>query len=271
MNDATHTSLGVESAAEGRPPLATYEDLSTRTSLFLGAPDLTEEAVYEGCNRAKSISATAVVVRPSDVDLVRNWLAGSPVKLHSVAGFPGGSATTAARLYEARDLLRRGATELVVTMNLGKLLSRKFLYLESELLQLSDSCQQNSARLRLLFEVDRLQQDHVLIGVRLAKRTRANAMELCFEHTLDEREIAITRYVVHHAKGKLAVVVHAPAIPLSTALEAWEAGVEGFVTPSAESLLQAWREELARRTAEEEARRKAEISAAPVQRDAESS
>ena len=250
--------------SEQRPPLKTYADLASRTSLFLGADALTEEAVYEGCNQARELQLGAVLVRPSDVDMTKNWLAGSAVELHCVTGFPGGASTTPAKLYEARDVLRRGVKELSVAMNLGKLISRKFLYLESELLQLSEICTQNEARLRLLFDVDRLERDHMLIGVRLAKRTRANVVELHFAGTQSagahvERLAGIARYVVHHAKGKVGVMANAPAISLAAAQAVHEAGAEGVVTADAAGLLDAWRQELARR--EEEARKQREAEA----------
>lgn len=256
----TATTADSGSAEETpRPALASQEDLASRISLVLTAPALSEDAVYEGCRAAIARHCGEVLVRPSDVDLCKNWLTGSGVKLATLTGFPGGASTTAARLYEARDLARRGASEISVTMNLGKLVSRKFLYLESELLQLADQCHQAGARVRAVFETDHLQQDHVLIGVRLLKRTGLDAVDLHFQAGAPQpgpaldRICAIVRYVHHHAKGKFAVRVFAPTLSWQGALRIYQAGAEAFAVANATSLLDGWREELQRR--EEEARK----------------
>jgi deoxyribose-phosphate aldolase len=255
----TEERAGGEESA--RPQFVRYEDLAARVSLSLAAPAITEEEVYEGCQAAIARSAAEVLVRPSDVDLCKNWLAGSAVKLSSLTGFPGGSSTTAARLYEARDVVRRGVTELAVAMNLGKLVSRKFLYLESELMQLAEQCHQASAKVRAVFETDHLQQDHVLIGVRLIKRTGFDAVDLQFQAGATppgpalDRMAAIVRYVFHHARGKFAVRVLAPSLSWETAQVLLAAGADAFAITNAAAVLDAWREELQRR--EEEARKQA--------------
>lgn len=252
------TGIATDALAENdeaqRPEWASYEDLASRLVLSLADATLTEEAVYEGCQAAIDRGAGGVLVRPSDIDLVKNWVSGTPVRLLTLTGYPGGGSTTAARLYEARDVLRRGAAELALTMNLGKLVSRKFLYLESELLQMVEQCGQSHSRLRAVFEVDCLQQDHVLIGIRLAKRTGVAVMELAFRDTSLERMAGVVRYVAHHARGKLAISVQARMLTLESSAALYAAGADSLVTPSATSLLDAWREELARR-AEEEKRR----------------
>jgi deoxyribose-phosphate aldolase len=245
------TPLAGATAAE---PLPRYEDLAEWTSLPLADAALSEEAVFAGCKQAVELGLGGAAVRPSDVDLAKNWVSG-PVRLACVTGFPGGSSTTAARLYEARDVLRRGVKDLVVTINAGKLISRKFLYLESELLQLAESCRQNEARLRVLFEPEILQQDMVLIGVRLCKRTAVDGMDLSFRKTGADFHLGVARYVLHHAKGKLQVRVHCPKLDLQAAEQLRDAGVHGAVTASAPSLMTAWKAEIARRKEELEKQR----------------
>lgn len=243
---------GIEES--GRPACTRYEDLASRLVLSLADGSITEEAVYEGCRAAIANQVRAVLVRPSDIDLAKNWLAGSAVKLGTLTGYPGGSSTTAARLYEARDVLRRGATELALTMNLGKLVSRKFLYLESELLQMTEQSRQANAQLRAVFEVDDVQQDHILIGVRLAKRTSVDVMELAFRRGAAERMAGVVRYVAHHAKGKIGIAVQTPEMTLDSAMALYQAGADTLVTPVAVSVLDAWRTELHRREEEENKR-----------------
>ena len=89
----------------------------------------------------------ALIVRPSDVDNALRWLGPGSLIVGSTAGYPDGSTTTGAKLYEGRDLLRRGAREIEMVVNVGKLVSRQFQYVEMELLQMAKSCHESGAPL----------------------------------------------------------------------------------------------------------------------------
>src|SRR5262249_21046334 len=97
---------------DARPPLSRYEDLAQMIDHSLLRPELSEEQVAEGCRIARDYQVASVTVRPCDVDFAVRQMQGSSVAVGSVAGFPHGSSTTGAKLYETRDMLRRGAREV---------------------------------------------------------------------------------------------------------------------------------------------------------------
>src|SRR5690348_5725779 len=134
-----------DSMDQERPPLATYESLAKMIDHSLVRPELTEADIVEGCRLAKSYGVASVCVRPSDVDAAVREMGGSGIPVGTVVGFPHGSSTTSVKLYEARDLLRRGAKEIDMVLNIGKLRSRAFQYIEAELLQMADTCHQQGA------------------------------------------------------------------------------------------------------------------------------
>ena len=110
---------------DARPPLTRYEDVAKMIDHSLLRPELTEEQVEEGCRIAREYQVASVTVRPCDVDFAVRLMEGSGVAVGGVAGFPHGSSTTATKLYEARDMLRRGAREVDTVINISKLLSRR--------------------------------------------------------------------------------------------------------------------------------------------------
>src|SRR5579863_2593024 len=108
-----------QNGTETRPPLTTYEALAKMIDHSLVRPELTDDQVVAGCELAKRYHVATVSVRPCDVDLAVRLLASSDVKAGSIAGFPHCSSTTAAKLYEIRDVLRRGAKEVDVVLNIS--------------------------------------------------------------------------------------------------------------------------------------------------------
>ena len=162
---------------EERAPLVTYEDVAGRLELALTRPNLNEEEVDAACRKALAYSLGAVVVRPSDVDMAARILGNSHVALASVAGFPHGSSNTGTKLYEGRDLLRRGVKEVNLVINYGKMLSRQFQHVETEILQMSESCHQSEAILKLVFESAYLAEDLKNILCKMGKRTDSHFIE----------------------------------------------------------------------------------------------
>ena len=118
-------------APQPRPPLVSYEDLARIIDHSLVKPELTTGQVAEGLEMAKRYSIASVSVRPCDIDLAVRTLGNSPVKPASVSGFPHGSQNTATKLFETRDLLRRGAKEIDMVIAISKLLSREFQHVQT--------------------------------------------------------------------------------------------------------------------------------------------
>ncbi|MEO8028912.1 MAG: deoxyribose-phosphate aldolase, partial [Bryobacteraceae bacterium] len=157
-----------------RPPFATYADVARLIEHSVVYPDLSEEQVVEGCAIAREYGVAAVNVRPSDADVAVRWLEGSGVAVASIVGFPHGASTTPSKLYEVRDLLRRGVTEIDAVINIGKMISRQFQYVEMELTQLAQACHEGGAILKVVFENAYLTDDLKTIACRLCKRAEVD-------------------------------------------------------------------------------------------------
>src|SRR4051812_43775531 len=102
-------------------PPPTYEALSSAVHQILLGPELTNSQVIEELESAKRYAVAVATVRPCDVDLAARVLAGSAVRTGAVAGYPYGFQTTGVKLYEVRDLLRRGAKEVSAVLGVSRL------------------------------------------------------------------------------------------------------------------------------------------------------
>jgi deoxyribose-phosphate aldolase len=155
-------------------PRLSYEDIAGMMEHPVLRPEFSEEDVQTGCEIAKQYRIAAVTVRPSDADLAVEWMKGSGVAVASVVGYPHGCSTTSVKLYETRDLLRRGVTEIDTVINLGKLISRQFQYVEMELQQMAAACHEGGAILKVAFENGYLTEDLKTIACKIVKRAGAD-------------------------------------------------------------------------------------------------
>lgn len=219
-----------EAAADAREP-RTYEDVAKIMELPVLAPELTEEQIRSGCDLARRYGLAAVTVRPSDIDLAERWT-GSSIALGAAIDWPHGYSTTAVKQYAARDALRRGAKEITVTMNTGKLISRQFQYLEMELLQIADACHEVHALLSVTLETGHLSEEHKIVACRISKRAGVD-----FLATPEPLDIPLLR---QHARDRIQLKLR-EAPTLESALEAFAAGCTRIETPNAIEILEAWK------------------------------
>ena len=161
-------------APDPRPPLASLSDVAALLDLSLLQPELSSAQVLQALETAKRSGIASVTVRPCDLDLAVRILQGSSVQPGSVVGFPHGSHTTAAKLYEGRDLLRRGARELDMVIGSPNLLSREFQHVQTELMQMSEACRREGALLKVILETGYLTDDLKIIACGCCERAEVD-------------------------------------------------------------------------------------------------
>jgi deoxyribose-phosphate aldolase len=97
----------------------------------------------------------AICVFPNFVELARNALEGSTVRVVSVAGaFPSGQSFLDLRLEEIRRAVAAGADEVDVVMNRGAFLAGEFARVHDELAAAKDAAR--PARLKVILETGEL-------------------------------------------------------------------------------------------------------------------
>lgn len=115
------------SACHLAPPLARIID---HTAL---KPETTEDDIRQLCKDAEQYCFASVCVNPCYVPLAAEVLAGSPIAVCTVIGFPLGATLTAVKAAEAELAVRDGAGEVDMVINVGKLKSEQYGYVEKDI------------------------------------------------------------------------------------------------------------------------------------------
>ncbi len=85
------------------------------------------------CSEAIDYNFYAVCVNGCYVSLAKNELKNTAVKVAAVIGFPLGAMTTEAKVLETQKCIEDGADEIDMVINIGKLQSGNFQYVENEI------------------------------------------------------------------------------------------------------------------------------------------
>jgi deoxyribose-phosphate aldolase len=233
-----------QSTPEARPALTTYEDLAKMIDHSLVRPELTEEQIAEGCALAREYGVASVTVRPGDMDFAVRAMEGSGIPVGGVAGFPHGSSTTATKLYETRDMLRRGAKEIDAVINIGRLRSRQFQHVETELQQMADACREQGAILKVVFETGYLGDDMKIIACRICARVRADFIATSTGFAPTGYTAQDVRLIRGHTNPNIRLKANGGIRNLDIALESYEAGCSRIGATATAGILDAWKARL---------------------------
>ncbi len=233
-----------QNIADAQPPEATLEpktlaELAARLETLVCSPAASDEHVAGVCREAASHGIACVFVRPDDLDLAAPQLRGAGVAAGSICGYPYGWSTTGVKLYEIRDMLRRGATEIAAVAPLGRLISRQFQSVETEVLQMARSCHEQGAKFRLVLDALALPDDLKIIGIKIAKRCEADFVQMALEAAAGLwAQIPLYRRVL---KWHCGLAVPAPDEALDSVLKLYALDVGRILAARPGAILAEWK------------------------------
>lgn len=85
------------------------------------------------CEEAIEYEFYSVCVNGCYVADAKHLLQGTDVKVAAVVGFPLGAMTTASKVFEAKEAIENGASEIDMVINVAKLKDGEFDYVENEI------------------------------------------------------------------------------------------------------------------------------------------
>lgn len=143
-------------------------DLAPFLDHTLLRPDATTAQVERLCAEALEHGFATVFVDGAHVARCAAALAGSEVRVGSVAGFPLGTSLSATKLAEATAALDRGAREIDVVQNVGALLDGDDELVRAEVAALAAACHEADATLKVILECCVLERAHKVRACELA-------------------------------------------------------------------------------------------------------
>jgi len=131
-------------------------------------PEAVRSDVKTICAEALKYGFASVCVNSFWTPLVTSELRGSAVKVCTVAGFPLGAASTAAKIAETRAAMADGAQEIDMVINVGALRGGETGIVETEIRTLADAAHGEGAILKVIIETALLNDEEKILACRTA-------------------------------------------------------------------------------------------------------
>jgi deoxyribose-phosphate aldolase len=139
----------VAAKTEPRASASSVASLIDHTML---RPEATRADIVKLCAEARQYGFATVCINPYWVPLAASELAGTAVKVCTVAGFPLGATSSEAKVAESAAALRAGAREIDMVMNVGALRSGDFDAVKLDIQAVTRVCHDAGAIVKVILE-----------------------------------------------------------------------------------------------------------------------
>lgn len=136
-------------------------------------PSATKADVLKLTAEAKEYNFASVCINPCWIELASKELQGSGVDVCTVIGFPLGANTTEVKVFETKDAIAKGATEVDMVINVAKLKDGEYDYVENEIHQIVEAAK-GKALVKVIIETCLLTDEEKVKACELSKKAGAD-------------------------------------------------------------------------------------------------
>ena len=137
-------------------------------------PDAMPAEIEQLCDEAIHYHFASVCVNPSYVPLAAAKLAETEVAVCTVVGFPLGATTTTAKICEAEQALKDGATELDMVLRIGALKAGQRTIVRDDIAAVADAVHEGGGLVKVIIETALLTEEEKALACELAREADAD-------------------------------------------------------------------------------------------------
>jgi deoxyribose-phosphate aldolase len=132
--------------------ILTYDAIAKRIDHSLLSPTLGGVELEEGCRLAARYGVASVCIKPFAVTMAEKILRGTGVEVGTTLGFPHGGHSSAVKVFEARQAMADGATELDMVINIGQAIAGEWDAVASDIEAVTKAAHEGGAIVKVILE-----------------------------------------------------------------------------------------------------------------------
>ena len=206
-------------------------DISKYIDFTLLKPSTTEREIIELCEEAKINRFFSVCVSSCYVSLAKQLLVDSKVKVCTVVGFPLGSMSTEAKVFEAEKAIEDGADEIDMVINLGYLKSRNYV---SVLKDISDvKLAIGRTPLKVILEISELNKNEIIKASEICLDAKADFIKTSTGFSKSGATLTAVKIIKKTVRDKAKIKASGGISDFDMALKYIDAGADRIGTSTA--------------------------------------
>jgi deoxyribose-phosphate aldolase len=137
-------------------------------------PDASRDDIRKLCQEAVRFGFASVCINPWNVPLAAEIVRGTKVKVCTVIGFPLGSTLSQVKIHEAEEVIKLGAQEVDMVINIGALKSGQDDVVQADIRGVVDAAHRGGAICKVIFETSLLTFEEKVRAALASKRGGAD-------------------------------------------------------------------------------------------------
>ncbi len=215
----------------------TVQDIANTMDHSNLQPQLTIQDTLDCVEMAKKYNCISVCVRPSDIELVKEPLADTDIIITTVIGFPHGTATTESKVFETKDAIEKGAEEVDMVLNIGRLLSGDYDYVEKDIKAVCDAAHEGGIKCKVILENAFLTDEQKIKACEICERAGADFTKTSTGYAPSGSTIHDLKLMRAHTKPEMQVKAAGGIRTLDDSLAVMATGAIRIGTRSTEAIL----------------------------------
>ncbi|AMM82731.1 MULTISPECIES: deoxyribose-phosphate aldolase [Pasteurella] len=127
----------------------------------------TEQDIIQLCDEAITHQFWSVCINSAYIPLAKQKLAGTPVKICTVVGFPLGANLSTVKAFETTEAIKAGADEIDMVINVGWIKSNKWDAVEKDIATVLAACA--GKPLKVILETCLLSKEEIVKACEICK------------------------------------------------------------------------------------------------------
>ena len=168
-------------------------------------PVATPQDIITLCEEAIQYNFFSVCVNSCYVRLAKEHIKKSDVAVCSVVGFPLGAMHTNAKVFEAKQAINNGASEIDMVLNIGHLKSGYYQLVLEDIKKVKDAIGKNV--LKVILEISELTNDEIVKACELCLEANADFVKTSTGFSSSGATIEATKLMLEKVNGKAKVKV----------------------------------------------------------------
>ena len=183
----------------------------------------TEADVLKLCDEALKYNFYSVCVNSSYVSLAKQAIGRSNVKICSVIGFPLGAMSTESKIFEAKNAIDQGATEIDMVINIGRLKSKNYVAVLKDISKVKKAI--GFTTLKVILEISELSKNEIVKACEICIDAKADFVKTSTGFSKSGATLTAVKIMKKTVKGHLKIKASGGIRDAETALKYIEVGV----------------------------------------------
>ncbi|NMB09303.1 MAG: deoxyribose-phosphate aldolase [Tissierellia bacterium] len=191
--------------------------------------DASREEIEDICDEAMAYKFKAVCVNSSWTSLVFEKLKYVDVEVCTVVGFPLGAMSKEAKIFEAKDAIKNGASEIDMVLNIGKLKDKEYEYVEDEIRKVKEVIGKDTI-LKVIIETSLLDDEEKKIACEIIENAGADFVKTSTGFSTSGAKVEDIKLIREEVKDRLKIKASGGIKTYEEAVEMINAGANRIGT-----------------------------------------